>query len=296
MNLPIIMLAGQMGVGKDTIARILKDKFKFKLCAQADPIKKLGKRFFAFTEDELWGPSENRNKIVPLAGLEWRADQEYTQGGNIAPAQSLRAIAPNSLSGYGTILPAAEALAVSIVELGKGGPGIGLNQATMTCQRFYASLKAFAEEKGGLNARIVLQLLGTEVGRALDKMIWTRATLDKANDMLDTGAPGVVVTDGRFRSEVLAARRAGAKVVLIRAPGVAARGHGGHPSETEILTIQPQFFDLIIENNKEAGEAVLAEYIDDAFYHLFPEATFKSYVSGEPGNLKTVYFVEKSAE
>lgn len=288
--MPIVFLCGQAGTGKSTIADIFASRFGFKPLAQADPLKSLTKQLFGFSDAELWGPSENRNQVVPLGELRWRADQDYLQRGDADKRTVVSSLAGGPLSGG-----AAQVLAAHVAALNPAAEG----QAILpVCQTFMKSLQSFVADKQGLTARVVLQLLGTEVGRAIDQMIWTRAAFRKANELLDTGAPGVIITDGRFRSEVLAAKRAGAKAVLIRGPGVAPAGAAEHASETEILGIPPHFFDLVVENNKEAGVEVLTRYIDDVFVKLFPQSIFRSYRQSADiaGDEETVYFIEDLIE
>lgn len=268
MNMPIILLCGQAGVGKDTVGKILKEKFGFKLAAQADPIKKLGKKHFGFNEETLWGPSDKRNEI---------------HASFAEPAQ-LKKLTTGA-TGYGTLQDPAYALAADIQALagiptvrpGSFGEANWDDAVIQRVRAFYKQLVAFVEKNGGLSARIVLQLLGTEVGRATDTLIWTKATFEHANDMLDTGAPGVTVTDGRFRSEVLTGKRRGAKVILIKGQGIATVGAEQHASETEILTVPEHMFDAVIENNKEAGLQALEAGIEALFSVLFPTMALRSY-------------------
>ncbi len=80
---------------------------------------------------------------------------------------------------------------------------------------------------------------------------------------------------------MLTARQRGAKVVLITGTGVQTVGAQAHASETELLTLPKHFFDLVIENNKEAGLETLERYIDDAFKVLFPTAFMRSFRIGD---------------
>jgi hypothetical protein len=271
--MPIIMLFGDAGVGKDTVGRLIKARYGFQTMAQADPIKKLAKKYFLFTDEELWGPSEARNKVVPFQDWEKRLfDVEDTD-----IFESVKFSYPTQ--GANTMYEAIAELA----------PAAAKRDVYDRLVDFFKALAAFATENGGLNARIVLQLLGTEVGRALDMRIWTRAAFAAADDALYAAAPGVVITDGRFRSEAMAAKKAGAKLVLIRGSGVAPKGAAGHASEAELQTIPDHWYDLIIENDKELGVELLDMYIPEVFNQLFPAAVLKPYttLSGS-----SVYFVD----
>jgi len=58
----IIGITGRAGSGKDTVADILVQKHGFVKIAFADPMKRFCKEVFAFTDEQLWGPSSTRNK------------------------------------------------------------------------------------------------------------------------------------------------------------------------------------------------------------------------------------------
>lgn len=61
MNKMIIGLCGPAGSGKDTIADYLVKKHGFVKMANADLLKRIVQQVFAFTDEQLWGPSEMRN-------------------------------------------------------------------------------------------------------------------------------------------------------------------------------------------------------------------------------------------
>jgi hypothetical protein len=61
VRVPIIMLSGQAGSGKDTVAHFLVKNHGAVSIAQADPMKRLAMKLFGFSEETLWGPSERRN-------------------------------------------------------------------------------------------------------------------------------------------------------------------------------------------------------------------------------------------
>ncbi len=64
MNPPgyVIGLSGKAHSGKDTVASILTRIYQYKRTALADPLKTICKEVFAFTHEQLWGPSEKRNE------------------------------------------------------------------------------------------------------------------------------------------------------------------------------------------------------------------------------------------
>jgi HNH endonuclease len=60
MNL--IGICGVAGAGKDTAADVLVREFGFVKVALADPIKRMTRDAFDFSEAQLWGPSDKRNE------------------------------------------------------------------------------------------------------------------------------------------------------------------------------------------------------------------------------------------
>ncbi len=58
----IISITGNMGVGKDTMADYMVEKYGFIKISMADPFKRIAKEIYEFSDDQLWGPSESRNR------------------------------------------------------------------------------------------------------------------------------------------------------------------------------------------------------------------------------------------
>jgi hypothetical protein len=106
--------------------------------------------------------------------------------------------------------------------------------------------------------RMILQFIGTEGFRRVDKDVWVkhavaRAAALMAGDPLEGLHPKqfVVITDCRFKSEMDAVKAAGGAVWRIRRPSTdnAAQGIAGHASENEMDTIPDSLFDRVINNN-----------------------------------------------
>lgn len=57
----IIGIAGRAGSGKDTVADLLVRDHRFVKIAFADPLKRICKKVFDFTDEQFWGPSSARN-------------------------------------------------------------------------------------------------------------------------------------------------------------------------------------------------------------------------------------------
>ncbi len=58
----IISLTGNMGVGKDTMADYMVEKYGFVKVSMADPFKRIAKEVYEFSDEQLWGPSSARNQ------------------------------------------------------------------------------------------------------------------------------------------------------------------------------------------------------------------------------------------
>lgn len=101
--------------------------------------------------------------------------------------------------------------------------------------------------------RMILQHVGTEGIRRVDPDAWVRVALRRIDQQLAGPLPPniVIITDCRFRAEADAVWRAGGQVWRVRRPSTdhAARGLGGHSSETEMDTIPDTMFQRVINND-----------------------------------------------
>lgn len=77
----IIGILGNAGVGKSVSADHLAQKWEYASIAFADPMKRFCKEIFNFSVEQLWGPSEERNK----------EDKRYPRGtGYLTPRHALQ--------------------------------------------------------------------------------------------------------------------------------------------------------------------------------------------------------------
>lgn len=109
--------------------------------------------------------------------------------------------------------------------------------------------------------RMILQHVGTEGIRRVDPLAWARCTMNNAVSLLDRGVERiVVVTDGRFRSELAAVRAAGGIAWRLRRPETddATTGIAGHVSEVEIDGIPDGDFDEVITNDGSLDDLLQA--------------------------------------
>jgi hypothetical protein len=109
--------------------------------------------------------------------------------------------------------------------------------------------------------REILQFIGTEGVRRVDKDAWVKHALRTAAHLLEGNAVGrtsnsapvafVAITDCRFISEMAAIKKAGGEIWRIRRPETdrKAAGIAGHQSETEMDTIPDSEFHRVINND-----------------------------------------------
>ena len=230
MHLPILLLSGKAGSGKDTVASMIADLYpNTTTLAFADPMKRIAKVLYGFTDYQLWGPSEARNAVDTVHGPIFDIDKDYVPLFDIFSQLQLRA----------------------------------LESAMEGLLRWYGRLNAdFAANKKVFSPRVVLQQMGTEWGRAIDKNIWVHAAENVSAKLLEGGyvysregglvkkegasANLVLITDGRFRNEILEANKTGA--VTIRVVREDRRNVGNHASELEQDQIPNYWFDYLLEN------------------------------------------------
>lgn len=239
---PIVLLCGAAGSGKDTVGKIIADDFNGVCLGQADPMKRFASKVFGFDEDQLWGPSEQRN-AVDFSTVE-RAetianDFDY-----------------NCVGFVDEVLPGLSKL--------KSG------QAVAALMTWFDEFIWDKLEKGvPLTPRYVLQTIGTEWGRQQSLNMWSDYATKAARALLsggynysrtvgvrndDTSFSFAVITDGRFRNEILNTRILGGAAFYIDrqqadAKAVEAAGVKGHKSEAELGGIPSHFYSGIIDNN-----------------------------------------------
>ncbi len=260
----IVGITGQAGSGKDTVADRLVEEHGYVKIALADPIKRLGREVFGFTDQQLWGPSEFRNA----------RDERYDYfcsvrpgGAKFVPSTQLSRVAAECDPGW---LAAAQALQACAKEwLDTVLPGADV-------QSLFDWFSALGNNHARLSPRVMLQHLGTEWGREVaDENIWVNCMLRTAEQVLDgheydrrvgitgpapaAGVPtGVLVSDVRFRNELDAIRKAGGKLIrVIRAETddkSLKTGIEGHASEAEQRSFKSSDFDVIIQNDKSVED------------------------------------------
>ncbi len=247
----ILGINGVAGSGKDTVGDFVKADNNFTKVALADELKRAAKRFYDFTDDQLWGPSQLRNepdKRYPREHTWGWVEQEGTEG-----------------AGY----EMCHCCEVIFHEPG-GGAGARRN----------LDAKDTHLPQCYLTPRYALQRLGTEYGRECYPNTWVDLTLrdvnalfkdhrarysqktgvfleqggerdwDEADRIEAEAVQGVAIPDVRFINEMEAIRAAGGKLIRVKRPGAGLKGKGRHKSETEMLKVPDSFFDAVIDNTK----------------------------------------------
>lgn len=246
MRVPVIMLEGKAGSGKDTVADFLVKNHGAVKIAQADPMKRLAADLFGFSEETLWGPSERRNDTA-------RAKPDHP---GFTPHDGWLGFSVECQGWVDEVLP---------------------NETEEDREAaLHALFSWYLELPEQPTARHVLQTLGTEWGRSFSRDMWTNLAQAAARTLLGGGTSYertlglcrqipdrggcdlVVITDGRFRNELLATRAAGGATVRIKSPGAGLTGSAAsHSSETEQDGIPDSWFDAVLVNNKACGLAWL---------------------------------------
>jgi hypothetical protein len=256
---PITILSGQAGSGKDTVAGFMVKNHGAIAIAQADPMKALAKVIFAFTDDQLWGPSQSRNAPDPR--------YDYADSWFNAKAHFSQSYYPQNW----------------VKDL--LGEHVDVYEQVKQLERWFDDVyKATVGQGKQLTPRLVLQTLGTEWGRRQgDRDMWSNYALKIARALLGGGwkynrecglvpAPDaigperVVITDGRFRNELINVRMMGGTTVRIDNPhvdssAVEKAGVAGHASEKEQKSIPPHFYTHFLFNDKSKGLAEVEERV-----------------------------------
>lgn len=241
-----------IGAGKDAAASRLIEKHGFVRIGIADHIKRICKAVFDFSDNQLWGPSQERNK----------PDHRYPRGGKNGPRDMESYLSAKKIR----------------IALEKERPADYETRHPLALRD-----EAFYESLAFLTPRYALQQLGTEWGRTCYDSVWiddalrtakrllegrtyysekfglqlkpTPEELDSmdavyAQDLMRT-VRGVAFSDVRFVNEFKAIKEAGGKIVRVRRfswKPFADSVDTSHQSETELINYDDGQFDYIIDN------------------------------------------------
>jgi hypothetical protein len=245
---PIILLAGPASSGKDTVGAYLATHYNAVTIGQADPMKRFVRDVFGFSINQLWGPSEARNAEAEFS------DDEVDD--------FFRRFNQHDLQLIADVVPPEDR-----------------DNAIRLFDGWVAKIFKHAHENGNkLSARYVLQKLGTDWGRLVSRDMWSLYAIKVAKALLAGDAsysrehglvPSVgtsydyaVITDGRFRNELVNVLATNGLTVLVNRKVQALEGDlGKHKSETELADVPSHFYLERLENKKDFG--YLYSLVDD---------------------------------
>lgn len=237
----IIGLSGLAGSGKDFVANLLVEKHGFAKIALADSLKRICQDVFDFSDEQLWGRSEERNK----------PDKRYftgnREGGLLAYKDDRILLYPEKTANQEEKLEP-------------------------THEEIQEACKIY------LTPRFALQSLG-DWARGCYPEVWINYTLqivsklltnpnigyDASNKFMETDCSyadrsGVVISDVRFRNEIEGVRAEGGKIVRIKRDKLTTLSGSTslHSSEREQMEVSDNEFDYVL-NNQESVEALQQE-------------------------------------
>jgi len=243
----ILGILGPAGSGKDTAADHLVKAHRCVKVALADPLKRFCQEAYAFTDEQLWGPSSARNRPDERYPREhtWKViknEDGFETGWSCACCMADRPVGgpPSIAQCYLTTRYALQLLGT---EWGRHcHPDTWANVAVRVAQRL-AEGGCYYDAKTGI--RYLSYVDGPEVKAKTD----------------------VVISDVRFKNEVKIIKAASGKVWRIipanLAPGANGEAWRLHPSEAEQMEIPDSEFDAVIVNGKTSFET-LYKVVDEA--------------------------------
>lgn len=219
---------GSAGSGKDFVADLLVREFPWVKLAFADEIKRIARDLYAFTDEQLWGPSAKRNE----PDLRYPRDHDWVE---VAFTDNFTCVCCG-LS--------------SQVEEDKQcylTPRFVLQQiGTETGRRCY--LNTWVD----LAVRNAQTVIGNPNLR-YDQKSGVYGIL--SSEEMTPIIKGMAIPDVRYKNEMDGLRSQGAKIVRIKRRGKALAGSAGaHSSEREALELPDSTFDYVLDNNGTAED------------------------------------------
>jgi hypothetical protein len=236
----IIALAGNMGVGKDTIASELQRQMpSLKRTAFAKSLKDIAGFLFDFDEDVLWGPSQLRNEPDARAAFD-------TYWGHVFERLD-PALSPNISDLVDPLFP------------------VELRGRAWQLLR-YIVLNDFAQQGAAFTPRYALQRLGTEWGRKIWDDVWLHAVKSRIDQ---SDHSNWIITDCRFPNEAAFLRSSlNAALVWVEAPvrrpAPTGPQHASEPQKQDFETYITQVF------NNDGAMAYLPARVSSLLSQLIP--------------------------
>lgn len=249
----IIGVVGAAGSGKDTFTDMINEILPVMGMAFADPIKDFAQKVFRFTDEQMWGPTSARNGVDHRFSPPERPPETYIGvltelvRAKIHYHDKNRADAKQRYEQH--------RLDFILDTMVGGWP----SRAGAKLDEVMEQILAMKH----ITPRTVLQLLGTEYGRALSDSLWVDIALQKAQALNKNGLT-VAIKDTRFVNEARAIKEAGGQVVRIRRPSldlgaVDRAGVAGHVSEKGIYSPEMTQYVMYEILNVEGLDALRAQ-------------------------------------
>lgn len=248
----IVGFAGLAGSGKDTSSDILVRKHNFVKVALADPLKRICKEVFDFTDDQLWGPSASRNAPDARYVRMKRGALGTTYQGHDLPC---------------TPSPPEDSYLTPRFALQRLGTEWGRD-----C---YGNLwidYALRVAKALLSDPDYDYLYTAKEGLHDRQPRSPGCSHTPSHVTVKRPYSGVAISDVRFKNEIDAIHAAGGMIIrMTRGEGLAGVA-GEHRSETEQQGLDDELFDITIDNRDWSLEQ-LESYLDQISHHHFKKVT-----------------------
>jgi hypothetical protein len=236
----IIGLLGKAGSGKDTVADWLVENQNFAKVGLADPLKRICRDVFAFTDEQLWGPSEFRNA----------PDKRYLQ-----KAREVFDAEDEEMMVVRDYLTPRFALQQLGTEWGRSCyPNVWIDYALRVAEKLLKKPHILKDPSGDIEVVVDYDQKDRVASDGL-----TTYAIKYANNIGKKPRSGVVIPDCRFRNEFDAIKAAGGKMVkIVRQTAGLSGAAATHASEMEQESIKDSEFDFILANNGESLEELYA--------------------------------------
>lgn len=231
----ILGISGLAGSGKDTLAEKLPG---FTRVAMADPLKRICKDVYDFSDLQLWGPSPERSKPDERYPREAHTFGKANAEGNLTCACCGYIYPSEAILNREPPRPCFLTPRYALQLLGtEWGRECYQNTWVQKCLRTAETL--LTEDGWRYDPRTGLnQHLGGTLGVVAE-------------------VQGVAVTDVRFLNEIRGIRAGGGRVLRIVRPGAGLKGSAGlHPSEAEMASIPDSEFDAVLMNDRTLEEMI----------------------------------------
>jgi hypothetical protein len=238
----LLGVSGLAGVGKDTAANFLVDKCDFVKISFADPLKRICRDVYDFTEQQLWGPSEYRNK----------PDKRYPRKHSFP-------------------------LGIDPICLCCGWDYGSLLRNESKAPQCYLTPRYALQKLGTEWGRDCYENVWVEYALRLSRTILDNPTkFDYTNklgcypaDRSLNPVQGIVIADCRFKNEIEMMQANGGQMLRLKRPGAGLSGSAGtHASELEQQSILDSAFNFVIDNDgtiEDLGKR-MADLFDDLTY------------------------------